>query len=264
MKITVFTSNQPRHLSLIAALAEVANEVFAIQECATVFPGKVSDFYRRSDVMQDYFSRVISAEEEVFGGVRFAPSNVRTLSLKSGDLNRVDMELLTPALESDIYIVFGASYIKSPLVDFLVAHTAINIHMGVSPYYRGSSCNFWALFDGNPDLVGATIHSLSRGLDSGAMLFHALPEPIPCDPFLLGMRAVRAAHASLVEEIAAGKILSHQPVVQDKSQEIRYSRHSDFTDDVAREYLARRLDQEAVGKLLKTRPPRELLNPRYM
>lgn len=263
MKITVFTCNQPRHLSLISALAKVADEVFAIQECVTVFPGTVADFYRKSDVMQAYFSRVIAAEKEVFGSVRFVPSNVRTLSLKAGDLNALDIGLLAPALESDVYVVFGASYIKGPLVEFLVTHRAINIHMGVSPYYRGTSCNFWAVFDGNPDLVGATIHLLSRGLDSGNMLFHALPQPVPCDPFLLGMRAVRTAHTSLVEEIAAGTILSHLPVAQDRSREIRYTRNSDFTDNVAGEYLARNLDGEAVSELFKIAPPRELLRPRY-
>jgi len=264
VKITVFTSNQPRHLSLISALAEVADEVFAIQECVTVFPGKVADFFCKSEVMQAYFSRVIAAEQEVFGGIRFLPSNVRNLSLKSGDLNGVEMGLLAPALESDVYVVFGASYIKGPLIEFLVARSAINIHMGVSPYYRGSSCNFWALFDGNPDLVGATVHLLSRGLDSGNMLFHAMPQPIPCDPFLLGMRAVRAAHTSLVKEIAAGTIFSHQPIAQDKSREIRYTRNSDFTDEVAREYLARNLDSEAVGNLLAAGQNRELLRPKYI
>ena len=67
MRITVFTSNQPRHISLIKNLALIADEVFAIQECNTVFPGQVEDFFKRSDVMQNYFSNVIDAEKEVFG-----------------------------------------------------------------------------------------------------------------------------------------------------------------------------------------------------
>ena len=74
---------------------------------------------------------------------------------------------LQAALSSDIYIVFGASFIKGWLVDFLIKNKAINIHMGLSPYYRGSSCNFWAMYDNNPNYVGATIHYLSKGLDSG-------------------------------------------------------------------------------------------------
>ena len=77
-------------------------------------------------------------------------------------------------LKSDLYIFFGSSYIKGPLVNFLIKKKAINIHMGISPYYRGADCNFWAMYDGNSHLVGATIHMLSKGLDSGAILYHAM------------------------------------------------------------------------------------------
>ena len=54
--------------------------------------------------------------------------------------------------------------------------------MGVSPYYRGNDCNFWALYDDNPHLVGATIHMLTKGLDSGPMLYHAMSN-IKSNPF---------------------------------------------------------------------------------
>ena len=77
-------------------------------------------------------------------------------------------------LDSDLYIIFGSSFIKGDLIDFLIEKKAINIHMGVSPYYRGADCNFWALNDNNPHLVGATIHLISKNLDSGPILFHAL------------------------------------------------------------------------------------------
>ena len=112
MKITVFTSNQPRHISLIENLASIADKVFAIQECNTVFPGQVEDFFKRSEVMQRYFKNVIDAEKRVFGTSRFLPSNVQSLSLKSGDLNKLEMNILDPALQSDYYVVFGSSYIK--------------------------------------------------------------------------------------------------------------------------------------------------------
>lgn len=262
MKITVFTSNQPRHLSLIAGLADIADEVFAVQECSTVFPGKVADFFRKSDTMQDYFSRVIAAEQQVFGNIGFSPGNVRSLSIKSGDLNGVEIANLAPALQSDVYVVFGASYIKPPLVDLLVERGAVNIHMGVSPYYRGSSCNFWSIYDGNPDLVGATVHRLSRGLDSGAMLFHVLPARKAVDPFLLGMQAVAAAHACLIGSIQTGEIRTLEPVVQDKALEIRYTRNADFDDAVAQEYLARRLDAAWIGERLARHPARFLVRAR--
>lgn len=128
MKITVFTSNQPRHISFITELAKIADEVYAVQECNTVFPGEISDFFKKSDVMQKYFMNVIEAEKDLFGKIEFLPSNVRSLSLKTGDLSRLSRDVLNDALQSDVYVVFGASYIRGWLIDFLVAQKAINIH----------------------------------------------------------------------------------------------------------------------------------------
>jgi methionyl-tRNA formyltransferase len=264
MKIAVFTSNQPRHLALLNAMAEVADEVIAVQECNTVFPGRVADFFRRSPVMQAYFQNVIKAEQDVFGDIGFARKNVRQLPVRMGDLNMIDTALLAPALDADAIIVFGASWIKPPLVDRLVAKRAINIHMGVSPYYRGSSCNFWALYDDNPQFVGATIHFLSRGLDSGQMLFHALPKPEVVEPFRFGMRSVRAAHLALKAALADGSLWKIPPVAQDKSAEIRYTRNADFTDAVAEEYLARGRDAAWVGRVLASAKQPELLAPRFL
>ncbi len=261
MKLAVFTSNQPRHFHLIAALAEIAETVYAVQECNTVFPGKVKDFYDNSPVMRAYFERVMDAEKTVFGELAFMPDNVRTLSLKDGDLNDLSLEILKPVLKADYCIVFGASFIKAPLIDALIAKRTINIHMGVSPYYRGSSCNFWALYDKRPELVGATIHLLGRGLDSGAILYHALPDASSCDPFDLGMKAVKSAHESLVERIRSGEIETFSAVEQDKSKELRYTRNMDFTDDIAKRYLESLPSPENIAESLCCRNLELYLHP---
>ena len=261
MNITVFTSNQPRHISLINDLASISDRVFAIQECNTVFPGEIKDFFDNSDVMNTYFQRVRSAEKEVFGNIKFLTDNVDHLALKSGDLNKLSKDVLAPALNSDMYVIFGASYIKGWLIDYLIEHKAINIHMGVSPYYRGSSCNFWAAYDGHADLIGATIHMLGKGLDSGEMLYHAVPKPEAVDPFVLGMKAVKVAHTSLVTRIASKEILEYAPIPQDKSLEYRYTRNSDFTDLVAEDYLDHLLTPEQVKSKLEARDMSMLEKP---
>jgi methionyl-tRNA formyltransferase len=134
--------------------------------------------------------------------------------------------------------------------------------MGVSPYYRGSSTNFWALYDGRPDYVGATIHLLTAGLDSGPMLFHAFPPTEAADPFVLGMKAVRSAHAALVEAIRTGEAAELEPVPQDKRVELRYTRNADFTDAVAQEYLDRLPAPEVVKAGLEARDMDKFLRAR--
>ena len=258
MKITIFSSNQPRHISLVRDLSKIAHEVFYISEVNTVFPGKVADFFNKSEVMQNYFAKVIESEAKLFGEIGFIPSNVRTLSIKSGDLNRLSRSQLEEALKSDVYIIFGASYIKGWLIDFLIENYALNIHMSISPYYRGSSCNFWALYDNNPNYVGATIHMLSKGLDSGDMLFHCLPEfSDRHSPFDFTMQSVSAAHYGLCEALNDDNIFLMDRVAQDKNQELRYTKNSDFTDEVANEFLSRQLSLSKYE--LRTYP--KLLQP---
>jgi hypothetical protein len=263
MRITVFTGNQPRHLALVNKLASISETTFAILECKTIFPGEVQDFFRKSEVMKSYFENVRKAEISLFGDISFSKNSVRSLSVKSGDLNFLKQEQLQEALSSDLYIVFGASYIKGWLIDHLIDRKAINIHVGLSPYYRGSSCNFWALYDNKPEYVGATIHLLSKGLDSGPMLYHAIPKLNSRSPFEFTMRSVEAAQQSLVERISTKQIFDFVPQPQDKAHEIRYTRNSDFTDSVAEQFLKRNLKNSDLTNLLNDAIKPTLLLPFY-
>ena len=263
MKITIFTSNQIRHNYFINSLAKICDTVYAVQECNTIFPGKVQDFYAKSAVMQEYFKHVIQAESDIYGQIEFTQNNVKTLPIKSGDLNFLDQQALAPALESDLYIVFGASFIKGWLIDYLVEKKALNIHMGVSPYYRGSSCNFWALYDRNPHMVGATIHYLSKGLDSGPILYNVFPHEDFSTPFHFTMLATLAAQKSLVEKIKSQEIFKMEPHIQDKTMQIRYTKNNEFNDQVAQDFLNRK--DNLVDELKKNkRQNYQFIKPYYL
>ena len=242
-------------------LSKIADSVYSVQECSTVFPGEIKDFFNDSKVMKDYFQRVRDAEKEVFGEIGFLPQNVRQLAVRGGDLSGLSREVLAPALNSDYYIVFGSSYIKGWLIDFLINHHAVMIHMGVSPYYTGNSCNFWALYDGHPELVGATVHLLGKRLDSGNILYHALPAPEDVDPFVLGMKAAKAAEISLINRISNNELYRLTPVSQDKRKEYRKARNSDFTDDTVKKYLDNIFSPGEIKEALENREISMFINP---
>lgn len=265
MTITLLTGNQPRHTALVELLATIADELFVVRECTTLFPGRTPDVHRASPVMQDYFARVTSAERREFGVPRFAAgswASLRELPIRLGEASALDAETLGGALDADVFVVFGASYIRGELCRLLMDRRAVNIHMGVSPQYRGSSTNFWALFDRCPQFVGATIHRLSAGLDSGPVLFHALPPAEACDPFDLGMRAVRAAHHALADAISSGELDRLPAIPQDRRSERRYTRSRDFTDEIATEYLSRLATPAEIGAALAQRSLGDYVRPR--
>ena len=243
MKITIFSGNQSRHLNLAKTLSCLCEEIFFISECTTVFPGEVEDLYKKTDTMKKYFLNVKKAEKNIFGEIDFLPENISTLLIKNNDLSKLSEKHLSKALNSDIYVVFGSSYIKGWLIDFLVEKNAINIHMGISPYYRGNSCNFWALFDNNPSYVGATIHKLTKGLDSGPIFFHCIPKLNKTDNvFDFTMRSVLSAQKGIEDFIRNCSFTDYEVIAQDKQKEIRYARNKDFTDDIVKEFLARNYD----------------------
>ena len=241
MKITLFTSNKNRHNYLINLLSEVAEELFVVQECGTIL--SVPDIYQATPTMKKYFENVIHAQSQLFGNsyINNKNKNIKVLPMLSGDLNQCPFSLLTDFLKSDAYVVFGSSYIKGELANFLVKQKAINIHAGVSPYYRGSACNFWALYDDNPHLVGTTIHILSKGLDSGPMLYHAM-SGLKTDPFEYTMSTVKSAFHSIAERIRDRSLFTIKPSVQDRSKEIRYSKKNEFSEEVVKDFFEKKVD----------------------
>ena len=242
MKITLFTSNQPRHNFLISELSKISKSLYVIQENSTIFHGQVEGSYHKSKTMKMYFSKVKNAEKKIFKnniqGLKL--NNLKLLSIYPGDINYLTRKKFRSYFESDIYIVFGSSYIKNKyLLNFLVKKKTINIHMGISPYYRGTDCNFWAMYDDRPDCVGATIHRLTKGLDSGPILYYALSE-YTNDPFVYTMSTVKSAILSLKKKIKDKSIFKISPIKQNKKLEVRYSKKRNFTDSIIKKFFLKK------------------------
>ena len=243
MKITLFTSNRSRHNYLINLMSKVCRELFVVQECETIFPGIIPGNYEVSPIMKKYFQNVIAAQSKLFGDtyINSLRGNIKILPIQSGDLNQCSLSLLSEFLNSDLYIVFGSSYIKGELINFLIKQKAINIHAGVSPYYRGSDCNFWALYDDNPHLVGTTIHMLSKGLDSGPILYHAMSN-LKTNHFEYTMSTIKSAFHSIAERVKDESIFKINPVIQNKKNEIRYSKNKEFNQTIVKKFFKKKID----------------------
>mgnify|MGYP006147034013 CR=1 FL=1 len=243
MKVTLFTSNKHRHSYLINLLSNFCDELLVVQECKTLFTGKNDEKHQNKNIIKKYFNKVLQTENKILKKefVNKNNKNIKLFRVLYGELNKLSLSSLEDFLKSDIYVVFGSSYIKGELVDFLVKQRAINIHAGVSPYYRGSDCNFWALYDDNPHLVGSTIHLLSKGLDNGPILYHAMSN-LKINPFEYTMSTVKSAFHSIAERIKDGSILTIKPLVQDKSKEVRYSKKSEFNEEIVKKYFKKEIN----------------------
>ena len=70
--------------------------------------------------------------------------------------------------------VFGSGLIKSPLMEILPKET-INLHLGLSPRYRGSATLFWPFYFLEPNFAGTTFHYLVEQPDAGEIIHQIVP-----------------------------------------------------------------------------------------
>jgi methionyl-tRNA formyltransferase len=81
-------------------------------------------------------------------------------------VNSKESVRIVSSLNPDAILVFGTSVVKQPILS-LARNVALNLHTGISPYYRGADCAFWPLHNNELHMLGSTIHECTMQLDGG-------------------------------------------------------------------------------------------------
>lgn len=76
-------------------------------------------------------------------------------------------------IDIDLIIVFGTSLVSQKITN--LAKYAINLHWGLSPYYKGWPCTSWALINWDIYNIGVTVHLLTSKIDYGKVIGQARP-----------------------------------------------------------------------------------------
>ena len=83
MKVTLFTSNNQRHNYLINLLSSFCDELWVVQECRTLFTGKNEEKNQNKNIIEDYFKKVLDAQNKIFKKefVNKNNKNIKTLPI---------------------------------------------------------------------------------------------------------------------------------------------------------------------------------------
>ena len=84
-------------------------------------------------------------------------------------INSIESINLLKNICPDVTVVMGSALLSEEFINN--SKFILNIHTGLSPYYRGGNSNFWPILDKRPNFCGFTIHQLTIGIDSGPILF---------------------------------------------------------------------------------------------
>ncbi|MEO5781698.1 MAG: formyl transferase [Ginsengibacter sp.] len=86
-------------------------------------------------------------------------------------------------LNPDLVIVNGTRIISKKILDSVKARF-INIHVGITPKYRGVHGGYWALVNNDEENCGVTIHFVDAGIDTGSILYQTKISVSKKDNFL--------------------------------------------------------------------------------
>lgn len=140
-------------------------------------------------------------EEIFFGDQSEFATDGKSCAVRHIGPGELNVEATLRFLESagvDTVVVFGTNLVKTPLLDRWPGRM-INMHLGLSPYYRGTATNFYPLLNEEPEYVGATIHLLDASIDGGPILRHARPMIVASDmPHTIGCKAIIAGIDKLI------------------------------------------------------------------
>jgi methionyl-tRNA formyltransferase len=169
------------------------------------------------------------SEEDFFGPfVAMVPDETCPAFIDRGAINNDIVSRETMELAPDLLVAYGCSIIRSPLLD-LFARKFLNVHLGLSPYYRGGGTNFWPLVNGEPEYVGATFMYIDKGVDTGEIIHQIRARIFPHDtPHQIGNRLIGDMARVYIELVARfDEIVSiEQPKIP---ANVRVYRRKDFS-----------------------------------
>ncbi len=119
-------------------------------------------------IWYEFFLYCQKTEESLlrFSDTKNQQISIKKFTIKRGALNtRKTLEHIQDFNPAKI-IIFGTSLLGSEYLK-LYPNRILNLHVGLSQYYRGSFCNFWPIHDLKPQHLGATVHYVSKGIDDG-------------------------------------------------------------------------------------------------
>lgn len=218
LRLMILCGRSARHLHVANRLCQAGEAVAIVQENGTEWNPRKTLRKLRPDNLLRKISRWLRDRRRYTGNPEakffFPGSNPHLdrpdLVHEVPHINHPDVLKLARELKPDLVCVFGTSLIRGELLKE-GRLGIVNLHGGLSPEYRGADCTFWALYNGEPEKVGCTLHYIDAGIDTGRLIAHVSPEVKEGDSeLMLFWRAVRDSaevYAEAVERLSRGESL---------------------------------------------------------
>ena len=249
MKLVVFTSDSIRHKYLANTLSKQVDDTLVISEIPPTHNN--AELASSSPLVKEHFALRKSAELRIFkGNENFLPNTI-TLQYKEASSKSIFLKIKN--FIPDVMIVFGSSILKGDILSLLPGKF-LNLHLGLSPYYRGSGTNFWPFVNKELEYLGATILHINEGVDTGDIICHVIPTiELGDNVHTIGCKIIKDSVKTLSKIIHM--IKNGNELAREKQWDVKnpkYYRNSDFTESILKEYH-KNLEGDLIQQFLESK-----------
>lgn len=168
-KALILTSDKPRHRFFAATIASRFQAPFALLEQKKSY---YTEQLANSEAVRRHFARNAEAEALWF---QIDANAIEPEQRRVPDIN--DPACIEWARDQgfDVVCLYGTG-ILGPQWLSAFPDRIVNLHLGLSPYYRGSATLFWPFVHRELHRLGTTIHLATAKVDAGNILARVRPD----------------------------------------------------------------------------------------
>lgn len=231
-KVIILTGTEQRHTFIRKAISldKNINVLKSYCEDQSEFLGKIIQVNK--DISQVTHLKARAKSEEDFFSYfnKLTPDISNPIKIEKGDINKNKYIEEIISLDPDLVIAFGCSLIKPRLINHFNKRF-VNIHLGLSPYYRGSGTNFFPLLNNEPEYIGVTFMYIDEGVDTGEIIHQFRARVVTGDtPHQIGNRLISDVAGDIINIIINFNTLEN--ITQPKKTKYgKYYIQKDFTPE---------------------------------
>lgn len=162
MNIFIFTTRTSHHYFFIKSISRrfKIRKIF-YETKKTSFPYDTSKPFTESEYKFEYYKFNLRKNDI---------KNINKINYEEIDnINLLNLNFLN-SKDNNLAIVFGCSKIL-PKVFSKFNFGMLNIHRGLTNYYRGLDSEYWPIYFKDFNKLGVTIHLINKNLDTGDVFF---------------------------------------------------------------------------------------------
>ena len=178
MKLLLFSGSHPRHLFVNQKVLEFFDEVMVIiMQREALIPEPPSDLsFEDRELFIKHFANRSKVEIEAYGNleVKDIYKNTKNIFVSDKELNTLKIANEIKEFNADFAFIFGVNLILDPVINVL-PENKINLHLGLSPWYKGSATLYFPFYNLRPQYCGSTFHQITRKADAGEIIHQCVP-----------------------------------------------------------------------------------------